>query len=467
MKKFLFVLLSLPFLNGKGQMEVSLDSLMKHVYFLSSKECNGRLPGTDGYDRAIEYCQNKLISYGLKPTYKEFWPQIFYIEFNSIDSAHVELYLKKKRKIPLNPGSDFSVRGYSSPGTIKGQLVFCGYGLDLPEYSDYQNVDVREKIVMVFKSHPPFLSRPSNYSVREIAEKAYQKGAIGVIFLPSQHSFNPSDQPIGSVADGMGTMPPKLPQIQIHRNVAKLILNKDPFEIQKEIDHLKKPKSFYVRSKCYIHIKTTYDPRGISKNLVGIVPGNDPLLKDEYILITAHLDHVGFLGKNVYYPGANDNASGSAAVLEIARLILAEKNRLKRSVAFILFASEEKNLDGSRYFVEHMPFPPEKIRLVLNMDCIGHGDSIKVGNGESWPELWQQAYRIAQENHFPMTTTTWKGGGADLTPFHEKGIPGLYFVTTNSYTHLHLPTDKPETFNLSLYQKMVKLVYLLTKEWVF
>lgn len=467
MKHFIIFSLFFIALSTWGQFDVSIDSLMKHVVFLSSKECNGRLPGTEGYDHAIEYCQNKLISYGLKPTYKDLWPQIFPIEFNSIDSAYVVLFLKGKSPRPQRPGEDFTVRGYSASGTIKGELVFCGYGLDLPEYSDYQNIDVRSKIIMVFKSNPPFLSNLPNYSVRRIAEIAYQKGAIGLVFIPSRHSFNPIGKPIGSVADGVGTIPPKLPQIEISKEVARLILKKDPELLQKEIDSFKKPKSFRMKSKYYIHIKTTYNPQGFSKNLVGIVPGNDSILKNEYVLITAHLDHVGFNGKNVYFPGANDNASGSAAVLEIARLILAEKEKLRRSVAFVLFGSEEKNLDGSRFFVDHMPFSPEKVRAVFNMDCIAHGDSIKVGSGESWPELWKQAYRIAQENQLPMVKSTWKGGGADLTPFHEKGIPGLYFVTTNSYTHLHLPTDKPETLNPALYQQVVKLVYLLTKEWVF
>jgi Zn-dependent M28 family amino/carboxypeptidase len=466
MKNFLFVALLCQVFHLPGQEEISIDSLMKHVSFFSSPLCRGRLPGTQGYQAAIQYCQEKLFSYGIKPTYRDLWPQIFPIETNTIDSASVTLFLKKK-KIPLKAGFDFSVRGYSGSGNITAPLVFAGYGLDLPEYSDYQNISVKGKIVMVFKSNPPFIKDLPTYSVRKIADIAYKKGAIGVIFLPSIHSFNPSDMPIGSVADGEGEMHKDLPQIQLHGKLASLILKKDLAELQKQIDSLKKPKSFLTKAKAHIFVSTSYNPNGYSSNVVGMVNGNDPELKKEYIVISAHLDHVGFIGKEVYYPGANDNASGSAAVLELARNILAHKDKLKQSVIFILFGSEEKGMEGSTYFVNHIPVPADKIKAVFNLDCIGHGDSIQIGNGETSPELWQQAYSIAKQHNFPVTSKTWKGGGADLTPFVKNNIPGLYFVTTHSYTHLHLPTDTPDTFNKKLYQQMVELVYLLAKEWLF
>ena len=98
------------------------------------------------------------------------------------------------------------------------------------------------------------------------------------------------------------------------------------------------------------------------------------------------------------------------------------------------------------------------------MDCIGFGDSIQVGNGKSAPVLWKIADELDEKLDNFMVERTWRGGGADATPFHEKGIPILYFVTTNSYAHLHLPTDLPLTLNFGLYEKIVKLCYAVAYE---
>jgi Zn-dependent M28 family amino/carboxypeptidase len=101
---------------------------------------------------------------------------------------------------------------------------------------------------------------------------------------------------------------------------------------------------------------------------------------------------------------------------------------------------------------------------MFNLDSIGSGDSIQVGNGKSSPELWNFARKIDKENFNLVVEDTWSGGGADLTPFYEKGIPGLYFVSKYSYDHLHLPTDTPETLNTVLFEKIVKLAYLTARE---
>jgi len=101
---------------------------------------------------------------------------------------------------------------------------------------------------------------------------------------------------------------------------------------------------------------------------------------------------------------------------------------------------------------------------MFNLDCIGYGDSTQVGNGKSSPDLWNIAHKIDEENFHLMVNDTWNGGGADLSPFCEKEIPGLYFVSKYSYDHLHQPSDTPETLNTELYEKIVKLVYLTAKE---
>ncbi len=136
----------------------------------------------------------------------------------------------------------------------------------------------------------------------------------------------------------------------------------------------------------------------------------------------------------------------------------------KRSILFVLFASEEQGLFGSKYFVDNLKIDSEKIIAMFNLDCVGYGDSIQIGNGKSAPELWKIANKLDKKDLNLMVENTWSGGGADLTPFYEKGIPGLYFASKYSYEHLHLPTDTPETLNPSLFEILVKLAYLTARE---
>jgi Zn-dependent M28 family amino/carboxypeptidase len=194
-----------------------------------------------------------------------------------------------------------------------------------------------------------------------------------------------------------------------------------------------------------------------------MIEGTDPKLKQEFVVVGAHLDHVGSQA-GLLFPGANDNASGSAAVLEIAEAFVKAGVQPKRSVIFVLFASEEQGLYGAKHFVESWKKGYDKITAMINMDCIGYGDSIQVGNGKSAPELWKITSQIDATSFNSMVDRTWSGGGADATPFHEKGIPCLYFVTTNSYDFLHLPTDKVETLNPVLYEKVVRLAHLTVLE---
>jgi Zn-dependent M28 family amino/carboxypeptidase len=130
----------------------------------------------------------------------------------------------------------------------------------------------------------------------------------------------------------------------------------------------------------------------------------------------------------------------------------------------VLFAGEEQGMLGSKHFAENLKINPKKIVAMLNLDCVGYGDSVQVGNGKSAPELWNIARSIDQQNAKLMVKDTWSGGGADATSFHEKGIPCLYFASKYSYDHLHQPTDKTETLNPMLLEEIVKLAYLTSRE---
>jgi Zn-dependent M28 family amino/carboxypeptidase len=213
-----------------------------------------------------------------------------------------------------------------------------------------------------------------------------------------------------------------------------------------------------IEASLEVHTKYTKEAR--TENLIGYIEGSDSVLKHQYIILGAHLDHVGSQGGEIYFPGANDNTSGSSAVLEVARTFMENHIKPKRTVIFILFASEEQGLMGSEFCADHLPVPKDSVVAMINMDCVGFGDSIQIGNGKSSPLLWKMIKGEDSLYIKRMVTRTTSGGGADLGAFHKKDIPGAYFVTTNSYVHLHYMTDKVETLNGPLFEDITKLAYI-------
>lgn len=461
--KYVLIFLLLPFITKAQQTQVNTDSLMTHIWVLASDSLHGRLPGTEGFDKALGYSMAFFEKHGIEPAGRDFWPQQVPMDINRIDSAYF-LIETGRDMMQLVPGVDFSVRGYSGSGNVDADVVFCGYGTE----ADYEGIDVKGKIVLVFKSNPSFNNDLPPFTIRRHADIAYTHGAKAIVFVSQPNQSNPQ-KPIGSVMHGEGPMHEDLPQLQISVEKADYLLSNSGYrlsELQSLIDSTHRPHSIDVNKKASVMVQAVYSANGFTQNIVGVLHGNDPKLKNEYILIGAHLDHVGTIGNSVLYPGANDNASGSAAVLELARVFSLQKGKLKRSIIFVLFGSEEKGLVGAGYLAEHLPVDKASIVAAFNMDCIGYGDSLMVGNGKSCPDLWSLADSTSSELGNRISIRTWAGGGADLTPLFEQGIPGLYFVTTNSYEHLHLPTDKPETINQALYSDMVKLVAAITKRLV-
>lgn len=460
MRSSIWVLIMLAFV-GSVQAQISPDSLMKHAKEWTSPRYAGRLPGTPQYFDAATYGIGYFSSFGLEPWGQEdCFLQYFSIDGNVINDAVFEIE-SGSDMMPLILGKDFSVRGYSGSGNITEEVVFCGYGEDTLGFDDYNGIDVRGKIVMIFKANAPYIKNLPPMSIRRKADIAYKHGAKAVIFVTQPNQVHPQ-APIGSTMHGEGPMHVDLPQVQVSVEVADRILMrsmKSLSSLQQELDQNFNFSSFNTGVQVHISVNADYTAEARTFNVIGLLPGNDPLLKDEYLIIGAHMDHVGAIGNKVLYPGANDNASGSAAVLELARMFSLQRDSIKRSVIFVLYACEEKGLVGAEYLAAHLPVPKEQIVAVLNMDCIGYGDSIQIGNGKSCPQLWQIAK--TQDNLFTkrMVERTWKGGGADLSAFSNKGIPGLYFVTTNSYDHLHLPSDTPETLNTELFTKVATLAW--------
>lgn len=464
-KTQLFLLLLGMSLSIKAQM-VSIDSLIKHVDLFSSDNLKGRLAGTHGYEVAADYCVAYFEQLGLKKLKHasiDDYNQSFKVESNEISECSVSVINPDGKKYSLKLGKDFVCRGFTGSGSGLVDLAFCGYGQNKEDYNDYRGVDIAGKAVILFKSNPPFSAPDSGwgeFSIRRQVAVAKEKGAVAVIFVSRPNLANPQ-KPIGSTSHGEGVHHADMPQFQIDIPWVDSLLSgtRYPLErLDRLTENLKMPFSLSAKSKIEYKVSAHYSPAADTRNLLAYVEGSDPVLKDEFVIVSAHLDHVGSQG-NLVFPGANDNASGSSAVLELARLISTAEKKPARSILFVLFSAEEKGLDGSTFMAQNLPLKKEKIVAMYNMDCIAFGDSIQIGNGLSNPNLWNKMKEIDKKNANLMTDRTWGGGGADLTPFHQIGIPGLYVATTYSYTHLHLPTDTRQSLNTKTYKEVVNLLY--------
>ena len=456
--------------NSTGLSEINKDDLIKNVRILTSPDFDGRLPGSEGYNKAAQFAADKLYELGLKFAGDDLYFQYLNVEYNKIESPAVFKSIVDGDTVNGEIGKDFVLRGFTGSNSFTLPVVFCGYGISRPDlhYDDYEGINVKNKIVIVFKQNPKWKNDDKDWGTNYPREKslvAKKHGAKGILFISLPNDAKP--QPlIGSVMHGEGEQPIDFPQLHISLDAANTLLSKTGFSIsdcQTKIDEKKKPLSMNLTTKAQIEVSAIYEQNARTMNVIAMIEGSDLKLKDEYVIVGAHLDHVGSQA-DLLFPGANDNASGSAAVLEIAKAFTNGGLQPKRSIVFVLFASEEQGLNGAKHFVESWKKGYDKVAAMINMDCIGYGDSIQVGNGLSAPNLWEVANQIDETSFNSMVDRTWKGGGADATPFHEKGIPCLYFVTTNSYDHLHLPSDKVETLNPVLYEKVVKLAHLTVME---
>ncbi len=449
-----------------GLETISQKDLQKTVEYLSSAELEGRLSGSPGYFKAAEFAKDKFKSLGLKPAFGDDFFQRFNVEYNNILSASLKLIKEDGSFNEFKLGKDFVCRGFTGSSDSKAGVVFCGYGISEPElgYDDYKGINVKGKFVIVFKQNPKWNIDGNKWVggyPRYKAKIAYEHGAKGILFV-SRPNDKKTQSIIGSVFSGEGKQNKNFPQLHISLNAVEEILNESGStlsNLQSRIDSLQKPQSVTLKSSVHVKVEAEYVKEKETVNIAAILPGRNTDLKDEYLVIGAHLDHVGRQG-DIYFPGANDNASGSAALLEIAEAFIKGKVNNGRSIIFVLFSSEEAGLFGSKHFVNTFPHELSSITAMINIDCVGYGDSIQVHNGKGTPKLWARVKALDEKFTNQMINTTWSGGGADATPFHERGIPSIYFVTTNSYDHLHSTTDTPETLNGELFEKITCLTYL-------
>ncbi|MBL8005975.1 MAG: M20/M25/M40 family metallo-hydrolase [Ignavibacteria bacterium] len=460
---------------------ITKEEVYNHIKYLSSDQLTGRFPGTAGDSLTQSYIINEFKKYKLKPAGVNGYLQPF--------EMVTEMKLKGTNEFRLVSGGteksvaiekEFMPLGFSGSGKAEGELLFVGYGISAPEqnYDDYKDkngneIDIEGKILVMMR-YSPGQNDPHNNPFEKYEPSRYKTlipregKATAIIIISGPQSGD--DALIGLKYDNV-LQNAGLPVINCKRDIIEKVFSENGYDlnqIQKDIDESKIPNSFFLNNVKAV-IETDVEPvNALTDNVIGFLPGKDPVLKNEVIVIGAHKDHLGYGAYGSLYNGkdkqihngADDNASGTAGVLELAQKFSSEKNRLKRSILFICFASEEAGLLGSAYFTKSPLFEKYNIVAMLNMDMIGRLKDDKLiiyGTGTS--SVWNNLIDSLNNSFkFNLTKNPEGFGPSDHSSFYSKNIPVLHFFT-GTHSDYHSPSDDYDKINAEGEVKVLNMVY--------
>ena len=444
--------------------EASLDTLLSHIRELSSSKYEGRLSGTDEYLQAADYVTQALERYGVKP-YKGEWAQYFETECNKIENCTFNSYVNSNdtREVYVL-GRDFCCAGMTGRGYADAPVVFCGYGIDNGAFNEYADVDAKGKIVMVLSGVPSFL--PSAVTdkyvqLRDKARVARAHGACAMVVVNMSPSCSPYEVQ-GTVYNGELPHLPTFPILQSTRDCGDRLLQNEKMTLEEAVHKIgdsRTPQSFHLRKKFEVDVNAKYHPAALTTNIIGVYPGNDPKLANEYVVVGASLDHVGMQGTTCLFPGADDNASGVAALLETARMLQYAEDQPSRPIVFALFACGEQQHLGSQIFVSNFK-PLKNIEAFVNVTAVGVGDSIAVLGNKRYPHLWSVARKVDTlycGNDVAVGMKTMSKG--DAVAFDHVGIPSINITSYKGRRHNHVPSDIVENIDRRYIVKATQLLF--------
>ena len=455
--------------------EITKDDLSRDIGFLASDSLKGRKPGTGEDVIAAGYIRDRFRDAGLtllgKDGLQEFTlvADILPSERNFLE---VQGYIAKMQEeyIPLS---------FSSNAVLEAQVIFAGYGFDLGldslKWNDYEGLDVRGKWVMILRGDPE-PDNPASLFLSYEQERtkvltAKDKGASGVIFVtPSdmektdvlmqmQYDKTPSDA--------------GLPVVQITRALADRMLvslNYTVADIESSMKSNRKPLNLVL--PVYLNATTDLVRKMVKTyNVVACIKGNDPILSREYIVIGAHYDHLGLGGENsgsrvpderAVHNGADDNASGTSGLLELAEKLQSQSSALKRSIVLIAFGGEEMGLLGSKEFIRNPLIDMKSIKSMINMDMIGRlnpeSNAISVGGTGTSSESDTIIAQLALNRPFTVKRSPDGYGPSDHAPFYSENVPVFYF-TTGAHEDYHTPGDDASKINYKAAVDILNMIH--------
>ena len=452
--------------------DITNDEIMDHIRYLSHESRGGRFPGTRGSKDVIAYMAKHFKSYGVEPGLKGSYVQPF-----DITSG---IKLGKGNYARVNGDSIFVKEDYiplwfSSNGLVQSSIVFAGYGFDINEeelqWNDYDGLDVEGKWVMVMRHSPERESTHSLFAkyspLHKKALVARDRGAIGIIFISQME-----DDGLFPLNYTPGYSNAGIPALHFSNNLADKVLRGVGWsreKIQKTMNRSLEPVSFIINDQV---LDANVDLELITTrcaNVIGEIKSGNRKYRDEYVVLGAHFDHVGQGGPGSgsrkpdllqVHPGADDNASGTSGLIEIAQKLAANKSRLKRSILLIGFDAEEKGLLGSKHFMSNPTVDTDKIITMINMDMIGRmkDSSATVGGVGTSPLFESLIDSLGVGRSFNLSISSQGFGPSDHASFYSESIPVLFFFS-GIHDDYHTPDDTWQHINLQGTTDIVNLVY--------
>jgi hypothetical protein len=456
------------------------EELSRHVKFLSSAELTGRGVDTPGIKLARDYIAAEFAKSGLRPGGDNgSFLQAFDV---AVGVTVVEpSSLTFGNDAPLQLNEQWIPLGLSTSGKVTGDVVFAGYGITAKDYDydDYRGIDAKGKIVLVLRFEPPpkddkspFRKLPaaSTYAaLRTKANNARDHGAVGMILVDMNHQDDAKTELL-STQSSLWRGGNSLVAGQVKRRVMERWLKSlgvSLGSLKDKIDATGKPASMPIPRETTTLQVNLRENRQRTENVVAVLPGSDPSLKEEKIVIGAHYDHLGFghFGaldrefEGKVHPGADDNASGTAVLLELARRFAELPAKPGRTLIFVAFAGEELGLYGSRYYVEHAQ-SIGSIKAMLNLDMVGRlrNDRVTVFGTRSSTDFSKEVMAGAQQLGLQVGESD-DVGRSDHMSFYSKKIPVLHFFT-GIHGDYHRATDTWEKLNIDGMAKVSDLVML-------
>jgi len=458
----ILLLISVTVFSCKPRFEKEITSLEleEHIAFLASDELKGRYPGTPEDILLGEYIASEFRKAGLN-LYERSGIQNFTIP-TDIEAGPSNHFTMDGSTFELQ--SDYALFPFSASGAAMSEVVFAGYGFQMDEngatWDDYKDLNVKGKWVILLRGVPGEQDGSSpyvNYSEdRGKALLASDLGAAGVLFV-SGSAFDPKDQ----LEELKGKQHPlSIPVIHISRTTADQILSAAGAEnlatLDEKLSSDLKPASF--QTDLEMDISVDLQPKEVTTaNVIASLNGSDPALKNEYVVIGAHHDHLGMGGEGtssrapdtiaVHY-GADDNASGVAGVMEISEYMSSLSPA--RSMLFTTFGAEEMGLVGSKYLTENSPVDLSMVQVMINLDMVGRLNEerqLQIGGIGTSPGFKDLLDSLNNSYNFNLKYANEGYGPSDHAAFYAKDVPVL-FISTGAHPDYHTPSDNASSINL-------------------
>ncbi len=475
---------------GQFSKIISPEMLKKHLYYIAGPETEGRGTGTPGIEKAAAYVEQEFKKAGLQPGNKNSYRINYALYQDSLLNAYIEI-----------DGQNFASGQYFNGDLRRGTnhhiqdkgVVFAGYGIDDSLYSDYKNLDVNGKIVVIVEGEPKvndtaYLltgnSRRSEwgFSLDLKSRSAKRLGARALLVLVNNFPrFVPGRRPArGPMYPAFSAEENKLAVYRISDTLAFALFGaEETANLKKTAQKGGSLQALSSNKNITLHFeKKQFET--MAGNVIGLLPGTD--LKNEYVVITAHMDHLGKRDTMVYY-GADDDGSGTCAVIQMAHAFSAAKKAGKgprRSIVFMTVSGEEMGLWGSDYYARNPVYPLDKTTVNLNIDMIGRvsteyakdfpadtGNYVHVIGDDKLSSDLRPISEQANNESVKMKLDYKYNDPKDPNRFYyrsdhynfaAKGVP-IIFYFNGVHKDYHRPSDTPDKINYDLYARRAQLVF--------